>query len=237
MTSPTELVGLRKWLGIAVGRPTGSLGEPIVFNDSLGRRSARGRQLRVAAVERAENGERMGVDRGGGSQAADAGSGTVAPEPGAGLRDAAGAGLGALGLVDVAEVLALVGRRLIAERLEHAGRVDGLSNVFGQLGRRPLGVASRSSAAPGHLHVDVASTKLVEHLGEASLPGVLAFGPNDPTKVVVALIGRPRVVGFPEAVLDEGVADEVRHRVSWAASGIGHGASSASVNVSRQTRL
>jgi len=65
-----------------------------------------------------------------------------------------------------------------------------------------------------HLHVPVAFCKLIEHLGEPSLPCRFELRPNDPTEVVVLLVRRTLPIGYHELVLDERGPDEGGHLVA-----------------------
>lgn len=69
----------------------------------------------------------------------------------------------------------------------------------------------------GHLHVAVAPREFLQHLGQATPPGVVALCPADPAEVVVALVRRSRAVGVHEPTRHERVAHVLRHRVSGSA--------------------
>lgn len=67
-----------------------------------------------------------------------------------------------------------------------------------------------------HFHIDVTTAKLVEHLGESSGAGFVAFGVDDLADVIVLLIRRTRFVRLEQILLFECVQNIVGHGMAFA---------------------
>ena len=64
-----------------------------------------------------------------------------------------------------------------------------------------------------HTHVDAALGELVKHLSQAPVARLGPSRPSDPCEVVIALVGRTRVIGLTQATFLETGSDVLRHRL------------------------
>src|SRR3989304_3028808 len=68
--------------------------------------------------------------------------------------------------------------------------------------------------AISHIHVAIAARKLIKHLSQSFLLSFSLLGANDPTDVIVLLIGRAAAIGFHQSPLKKRLPDKHRHFVT-----------------------